>query len=77
MSASSSDDPPEDMVDTENVGGLGEIIPPWMMPLWSRVQLIQDFRDTHGPTYIKFIEAIISIALTGGYIYWLTLYFGG
>lgn len=77
MSASSSDENPEEMVDTENVGGLEEIIPPWLMPVWSRVQLIQDFRDAHGKKYVKFMEAIIAIVLTGGYLYWLTLFFGG
>ncbi|SEP88705.1 hypothetical protein [Natrinema salaciae] len=77
MSTGSTDEPPEEMVDTENVGGLEEILPEWMMPLWSRVQLIQDFRDTHGETYVAFIEAIIAIVLTGGYLYWLTLYVGG
>ncbi|QCS44296.1 hypothetical protein FEJ81_09035 [Natrinema versiforme] len=65
------------MVDTENVGGLEEILPPHLMPIWSRVQLIQDFRSTHGKTYISIMEAIIAIILTVGYLYWLTLYFGG
>ncbi|MFC6765687.1 hypothetical protein [Natrinema soli] len=77
MSASRSDEPPEEMVDTENVGGLEEILPPQLMPIWSRVQLIQDFRDTHGKTYISIMEAIVAIGLTAGYLYWLTLYFGG
>ncbi|UHQ98525.1 hypothetical protein HYG81_23415 (plasmid) [Natrinema zhouii] len=77
MSTNPSDDPPEKAVDTENVGGLEEILPPQLLPIWSRVQLIQEFRDAHGRTYISVAEAIIAIGLTAGYLYWLTLYFGG
>lgn len=71
---SSPDEAPEDMVDTENVSGLDELIPPRLMPIWSRIQLIQDFRDTHGKTYIKIMEAITAVVLTAGYLYWLSLY---
>lgn len=73
----SSDEAPEDMVDTDNVSGLDELIPPRLMPIWSRVQLIQDFRGAHGQTYVKVMEAIIAVALTVGYLYWLSIYFGG
>ena len=71
---SSPDEAPEEMVDTENVSGLDELIPPRLMPIWSRIQLIQDFRDTHGKTYIKIMEAITAVVLTAGYLYWLSLY---
>lgn len=71
---SSSDDPPEDVVDTENVSGLDELIPPRLIPIWSRVRLIQDFRGAHGEKYVKFMEAIIAVVLTAGYAYWLSLY---
>lgn len=77
MSTGPSDEPPEEMVDTEDVGGLEEILPPQLIPIWSRVQLIQDFRDTHGETYVSVMEAVVAIVLTVGYLYWLTLYFGG
>ncbi len=77
MSARSDDEDPEEQVDTENVGGLEEILPPQLMPIWSRIQVIQDFRNTHGRTYVKFMEAIVALVLTGGYLYWLTLFFGG
>lgn len=77
MSVDPTDEPPEEAVDTEDVGGLEEVLPPQLLPIWSRVQLIQEFRNTHGKTYISVAEAIIAIALTAGYLYWLTLYFGG
>jgi hypothetical protein len=71
---SSPDEPPEEMVDTEDVSGLDELIPPRLMPIWSRVRLIQDFRGAHGRTYVKVMEAIIAVVLTVGYAYWLSLY---
>ncbi|SEV86390.1 hypothetical protein [Natrinema salifodinae] len=74
MSARPADDDPEEAVDTENVGGLEEIVPPRLMPIWRRIQLIQDFRSAYGRTYVKFAEAIIALVLTGGYLYWLSLY---
>lgn len=74
---SSSDEAPEDVVDTDDVGGLDEIVPPQLMPIWSRVRLVQDFRRTYGNKYIRVMEAIIAIVLTVGYLYWLLLYFGG
>ncbi len=77
MSARPDDEDPEEQVDTENVGGLEEVLPPQLMPIWSRIQVIQDFRRTHGQTYVQLMEAIVALVLTGGYLYWLTLFFGG
>ncbi|MFC4246004.1 hypothetical protein ACFOZ7_03185 [Natribaculum luteum] len=77
MSVRSDDEDPEEQVDTENVGGLEEVLPPQLMPIWSRIQVIQDFRSTHGQTYVKFMEAIVALVLTGGYLYWLSLFLGG
>lgn len=74
---SSNDEAPEDQVDTANVGGLGELIPEPLMPVWSRIQLVQEFRETHGDTYVTVLEALTAIALTVGYIYWAYLYFLG
>lgn len=73
---SATDEAPEDRVDTENVGGLGEIIPEPLMPAWRRFQLVQEFRETHGERYTSVLEALVALALTGGYIYWLYIFFG-
>lgn len=72
---SSPEQAPEDQVDTENVSGLGEIIPEPLMPIWTRIELFQEFRETHGPTYTKVLEAIVAVLLVAGYVYWLYLFF--
>lgn len=71
---SSSEEAPEDAVDTENVGGFAEVVPEPLMPMWRRVEAVQEFRRTHRETYVAVAEAIIAVALTGGYLYWLFLY---
>lgn len=71
---SSMDEAPEDEVDTENVGGLGEVVPEPFMPVWRHVESFQEFRRTHSGTYIAVMEAIVAVVLTGGYLYWLFLY---
>ncbi|WP_134671759.1 hypothetical protein [Halorussus marinus] len=71
---SATDEAPEDSVDTENVGGLGEIVPEPLEPAWRYVERFQAFRDTHGETYTKALEAIVAVVLTAGYLYWATLY---
>jgi len=74
---STSQEDPEEQVDTENVGGLGEVLPDQFDPVWSRVESFQAFRRTHGDTYTKAMEAILGVALTAGYLYWLFLYLTG
>ncbi len=74
---SSTDDAPEDMVDTSNVGGLGELVPEPLMPLWQRIETVQAFRETHGETYVTILEAITAIVLAGGYLWWAYLYLLG
>jgi len=71
---SATDEAPEDSVDTENVGGLGELVPEPLEPVWRYVERFQSFRDTHGETYTKALEAIVAVVLTAGYLYWATLY---
>jgi hypothetical protein len=72
---SSTQDATEDTIDTENVGGLEEVLPEPLVPVWRRIALIQEFRETHGDKYVKLFEAITAIVLIGGYVYWLTLFF--
>lgn len=72
---SSPKDAPEETIETEEVGGLGEIIPQPLMPVWSRIETIQQFRETHGGTYTKILEALVAAVLIGGYVYWLYLFF--
>lgn len=72
---SSTEEAPEDMVDTEDVGGLGELIPEPLLPVWRRYELFQAFRETHGDTYTKVLEAIVAVFLTVGYVYWMYLFF--
>jgi len=74
---SASDEAPEDRVDTESVGGLGEVLPDQFDPVWSRVESFQAFRRRHGDSYTKAMEAILGVALTAGYLYWLFLYLTG
>lgn len=71
----SDSEAPEDAVDTENVGGLDEVLPEPLMPVYERFQLVQEFRETHGDSYTKFLEGIVALVLTGGYVYWLYLFF--
>lgn len=74
---SSTDDVPEDGVETSNAGGLGELVPESLMPVWRRIETIQAFRETHSDTYIKVLEAITAIVLTVGYLWWIYLYMLG
>lgn len=74
---SSSRKAPEDQVDTTDVGGLDEIIPEPLVPVWRRIELIQQFRETHGDTYVTVLEALTAIALALGYVWWAFLYFFG
>lgn len=72
---SSPQQDPTDEVDTESVGGLDELIPESLVPVWTRIERFQAFRETHGPTYTKALEAIVAALLIGGYVYWLYLFF--
>lgn len=67
---------PEDQVDTTDVGGLGEVLPEPLKPLWVPVERIQEFRETWGDTYTGVLEVIVGLGLTLGYVYWLILYLG-
>lgn len=74
---STPDQAPEDAVDTSEVGGLGEVIPEPLMPVWRRIERVQSFRRTHGDTYVTALELLTAAALTGGYLWWLVLYTTG
>lgn len=64
-----------DDIDVDDVGGLGEVLPEPLVPIYERLQLIQQFRENYGPTYTTILEAIIAALLIGGYLYWLFLFF--
>ncbi|WP_096395255.1 hypothetical protein [Halorubrum trapanicum] len=74
---SPSKEAPEDQVDTSSVGGLEEVIPKPLMPVWRRIELIQEFRKTHGNTYVTVLEVLTATALAVGYVWWVYLYFFG
>lgn len=74
---SSTKDSTEDQIDTSEVGGLEELIPEPLMPLWQRIELIQQFRETHGDTYVTVLEALTAIVLGVGYVWWAYIYFFG
>ncbi|KAB1190663.1 MULTISPECIES: hypothetical protein [Haloferax] len=59
----------------DNVSGLEEFVPEPLMPVWDRFQAFQAFRETHGDSYTKVLEAVVAVILTGGYLYWLFLFF--
>ena len=60
---------------TDNVNGFEEFVPQPLMPVWDRFQSVQSFRERHGDSYTKVLEAIVAVILTGGYLYWLFLFF--
>ena len=74
---SSSRDAPEDQVDTTDAGGLDEVIPEPLLPVWRRIELVQEFRETHSDTYVTALEALTALVLAVGYVWWVYLYFFG
>lgn len=74
---SPSREAPEDQVDTSDVGGLEEVVPEPLMPIWRRIELIQSFREAHSDTYVTALEVLTAIALAVGYAWWVYLYFVG
>jgi hypothetical protein len=74
---SSPDQSPEEMAESsmKHAGGLGEVIPEPLMPVWTRIELIQSFRQAHGDEYINVLEILTAIVLLGGYVWWLYLFF--
>jgi|GEM_PF-1050393 len=74
---SPSREAPEDQVDTSDVGGLEEVIPEPLVPLWRQIARIQAFRETHGNTYVTALEILTAVALAVGYAWWVYLYFYG
>jgi len=72
----SDDDSPEAVAEQsmQQAGGLGELIPEPLMPVWNRVEKVQAFRRTHGETYVGVLELLTALALAGGYVWWLLLY---
>ena len=69
-----SADAPEDGVETQ-AGGLDELIPEPLMPVWRRFELIQAFRETHSDTYVTVLEVLTALVLAAGYAWWAYLYF--
>ena len=54
---------------------LRETLPSPLVPLYDGWQAFEDFRATHGDTYVGVLEAITAAILIGGYVYWLYLFF--
>jgi len=73
---SSTDEQPEAIAEEsmQQAGGLGEIVPEPLIPVWKRVELIQSFRRTHGERYVGVLEVLTGLALAAGYVWWLLLY---
>ena len=72
----STDESPEQIAESSatEAGGLGEIIPEQLMPVWRQVERVQAFRRTHGDTYVAVLELLATIVLIGGYVWWLYLF---
>lgn len=72
----SDDDSPEAVAEqsARQAGGLGEIVPEPLMPVWSRVEKVQAFRRTHGSKYVGVLELLTALALAGGYVWWLLIF---
>ena len=73
---SASDTSPEDVAESsmEKAGGLGEIIPEPLMPVWRRIERFQAFREAHGERYVAVLEILVAATLIIGYVWWLYLY---
>ena len=71
-----SDDSPESIAEESapQAGGLVEIGPDPLMPVWNQVEKVQAFRRTHGSKYVGALELLTALALTGGYVWWLLIY---
>jgi len=76
---SASDTSPEDVTESsmEKAGGLGEIIPEPLMPVWRRIERFQAFRETHGERYVAVLEILTAAMIIVGYVWWLYLYLLG
>lgn len=72
---SSTKESTEDAVDTEDVGGLGEILPAPLQPLWVPIARFQTFRQNYSDIYISIFEGILAIILIVGYLWWFYLFF--
>jgi len=74
----SADDSPEAIAEdsAQQAGGLGEVIPTPLLPVWRRVEKVQSFRRTHGEKYVGALELLTALALTGGYVWWLLIFLG-
>ncbi|MFW6317699.1 MAG: hypothetical protein ACOC06_04435 [Halorubrum sp.] len=72
----SSDDSPESIAEesAQQAGGLGEVVPEPLLPVWSQVEKVQAFRRTHGDKYVGALELLTALALTGGYVWWLLIF---
>lgn len=72
----SDDGSPEAVAEesARQAGGLGEVIPEPLMPVWRRVEKVQAFRQTHGGTYVGALELLTALALTAGYVWWLLIF---
>ncbi|MGQ3329818.1 MULTISPECIES: hypothetical protein [Halorubrum] len=72
----SDGDSPEAVAEesAQQAGGLGEIIPEPLMPVWSQVEKVQAFRRTHGETYVGVLELLTALTLAGGYVWWLLIF---
>ena len=76
---SASDTSPEDVAESSmaKAGGLGEIIPEPLMPVWRRIERFQAFRETHGERYVAVFEILTAATIIVGYVWWLYLYLLG
>jgi hypothetical protein len=72
----SDDDSPEAVAEqsAQQAGGLGEIVPEPLLPLWRQVEKVQAFRRTHGEKYVGVLELLTALALTAGYVWWLLIF---
>jgi hypothetical protein len=72
----SDDDSPEAVAEqsAQQAGGLGEIVPDPLLPLWRQVEKVQAFRRTHGEKYVGVLELLTALALTAGYVWWLLIF---
>ena len=66
-----------DRANETSPGGLGEVVPEPLMPVWRRLESIQESRRTYGSTYTGVLEAITAAVLIGGYVWWLYLFVVG
>lgn len=72
----SDDSSPESIAEEsmKQAGGLDEIVPEPLLPVWNQIEKVQAFRRTHGKKYVGVLELLTALTLAAGYVWWLLIF---